>query len=105
MGNFGDELGNSEGEDRFGIRDLFSDFLSRVEWISSGDNGAEGDNGETDDGEEDGVRGEEEDDVAFPDAHGGEGGGDGVDGEPDVGEGEAAAGGGVDEGDLSVVGP
>lgn len=52
MGDFRDELGNGKGEDGFGVGDLFGDFLSGVEWISGGDNGAERDNGETDDGEE-----------------------------------------------------
>lgn len=97
-------MGSGECEDGFRIGDLLGDLLSGVEGISGGDDGAQGDDGEAYDGEEDGVWREEEDDVAFPDAHGGEGGGDGVDGGPDVGEGEVAAGGGVDEGDVTVVG-
>ncbi|KAK7257801.1 hypothetical protein RIF29_32036 [Crotalaria pallida] len=64
------------------------DAYPSVERVGSGDDWAEGHNGETDDGEVDGVRGEEEDDVALADSHGGKGGGDGVNGEPEVLEGE-----------------
>lgn len=53
LGDFGYELRNRKGEDRFGIGDLFGDFSGRVERISGGDYGAERHHGETYDGEED----------------------------------------------------
>lgn len=104
VGEFGDELGSGEGEDWVGIGNLLGDFASCVEGVCGGDYGSERHDRETDNGEEDGVRGEEEDDVAFADPHGREGGGDGIDGHPDLSEGELAGGGGVDEGDLAWVG-
>ncbi|CAL5345058.1 unnamed protein product [Camellia sinensis] len=83
---------------------MLGDFASCVEGVCCGDYGSERHDREADNGEEDGVRGEEEDDVAFADPHGKEGGGDGIDGHPDLSEGEVAGGGGVDEGDLAWVG-
>ena len=75
-----------------------------VEGVCGGDDGAEGHDGEANNGEENGVWGKEEDDVAFSDAHVGKGGGYGVDRLPEVGIGDVLAGGGVDEGDFAVVG-
>ena len=77
--------------------------MGSIEGICGGDDGADGHDGEANDGEENGVRGEEEDDVAFSDSHVGESRGDGIDGFPEVGIGYVLAGGGVDEGDFAVV--
>lgn len=82
---------------------MFGDFLRGVEGICGGDDGADGHDGEANNGKVNGVRGKEEDDVAFSDAHVGKGRGYGVDGVPEVGIGDLLAGGGVDEGDFAVV--
>lgn len=104
-GEFGDELLGGEGEDGFGIGDLLGDFASGVEGVGGGDDGTQGHHSEAHHGEEDRVRGQQHDDVAFPDAHVGEARRDGVDGPPKLVEGEVAAGGSVDEGDSAGVGP
>ncbi|KAL8553582.1 hypothetical protein ACS0TY_002045 [Phlomoides rotata] len=73
----GKELWDSENEHQLRIGDLFSDLAESVEGIGGGDDGAEGHDGETHNGEVERVGGKEEDDVAFADAEvGGEGGGD-----------------------------
>lgn len=56
-GELGEELASCEGEDGFGIGDLFGDLSSGVEWVGGGYDGAEGHDGEADDWEGDGVGG------------------------------------------------
>lgn len=80
------------------------EFGAGVHGVGSAEDGARGHDGEGEDGEVDGVGGDEEHDVAFPDAvaeakEAGEGG----DGGTGVGVGYCAAGLGVDEGGLEVV--
>lgn len=98
-------MASRESEDRFRIGNLLADFSGGVEGIRGGYYGADGHNSQTHNGEVDRVRRQEEDDVAFSDANIGETGGDGIDGSPEIREGEVAACGGVDEGDLAMVGP
>lgn len=77
--------------------------MGGIEGICGGDYSADGHDGEANDGEENGVWREEEDDVAFSDAHVGERRGNGIDGFPELGIGDVVAGGGVDEGNFAVV--
>lgn len=96
---------DSEGQHRLRIRDLFRNFAGSIEGIGGGDDGTEGHNGEADDGEVDRVRGEQEDNMAFTDAKvSRKRAGNGINGTPDIGESQLAAGGGVNEGNLAVVG-
>lgn len=97
-GDLGEELRRGEGHHGVRVFDLFGDLGGGVERVRGGDDGAEGHHGETDDGEQDGVRGEEKDDVALADPHVGETVADGLHGAPQLGEGEVFTGGGVDEG-------
>lgn len=82
---------------------MLGDFLGSIEGICGGDDGADGHDGEANNGEVDRIWGKEEDDVAFSDAHVGKGRGDGVDGVPEIGVGYVVAGGGVDQGDFAVM--
>lgn len=104
IGDLRDEFPSREGENRARIGDLLGNLVLGVEGVSGGDQSPKGHNGEAYNGEEDGVRRENEDDVAFSDAEfGGERKREGVHGGPEGGVGERVAGGGVDEGGPGVV--
>jgi len=75
-----------------------------VEGIGGGDDGAEGNDTETHHREVNGVRREEENNIALFDSHVGERGGDSIDGFPKLFVGKVVAGGGVDEGSVAVMG-
>lgn len=61
---------NGDDQFRFRIGDLVGEFLDGVNGISGGDDGANGGNGEEGNREEDGVGGEDENDVVFGDVVG-----------------------------------
>lgn len=101
---FGSQIGSREDERWLAVGDLSGDLTGGVKRIRGGDDGADRHDGETDDGDVDGIRGEDEDDVASPYSDVVvETVSDTIDGSPEIGEAYAVARGGVDEGRCAAV--